>query len=70
MVRLIETVRKENDSIGGVIECIVRGLPSVSVNRCSETGCASRPCDPFNRSGEGIQFDRVRPVGDARQSGE
>lgn len=27
MVRLIETVRKENDSIGGVIECIVRGAP-------------------------------------------
>lgn len=27
MVRLIETVRSENDSVGGVIECIARGVP-------------------------------------------
>lgn len=47
MVRLIETVRKENDSIGGVIECIVRGLPSVSVNRCSENWMRFSPTRSF-----------------------
>ena len=28
MIRLIETVRDEGDSVGGVIECVIRGIPA------------------------------------------